>query len=233
MSPGQSASGDGPGAKGAAFYDMDGTLVRTNLVHSYLFFIQRDPSVARAAQKLTGALTKLPAFALVDQYSRVAFNRWLYRGYAGLFRDYLEELAEEHFEEVISPNIYPGTYELVAAARRRGLRQVIISGSLSFMVAPLARHLGMDDILTNRLEFKQGRATGALREPIVAAANKARMMHDYARQHGLDLLESYAYSDSMSDYAMLSVVGKPAAVNADRRLRRAAQEMRWPVLSTA
>ncbi|MEL7368968.1 MAG: HAD family phosphatase [Myxococcota bacterium] len=105
-----------------------------------------------------------------------------------------------------------------------------MSGSLDFIVAPLARHLGIDDIITNRLEFRDGVATGKLLKPIMAGANKARFIQEYARDHGLDLLESYAYSDSYSDYAMLAVVGRPAAINPDGRLKRAAEELSWPVL---
>lgn len=214
----------------AAFYDMDGTLVSTNLVHSYLFLARNEATLSRSALKTLEGLIKLPAFFLADQLSRALFNELLYAGYAGAFHDRLVELAEEHFEEVLKPNIFPGVYELVDSARRKGLRQVIISGSLDLLVAPLARHLGIDDVVTNRLELKDGVATGKLVKPIVAGAMKARLIQEYARAFGVDLLESYAFSDSFSDYSMLAVVGRPAAVNPDRRLRRAATELEWPIL---
>ena len=51
-----------------------------------------------------------------------------------------------------------------------------------------------------------------------------------ARAHGLDLAESWAYSDSFSDYPMLAVVGHPTAVNPDLRLRSIARSYDWPVL---
>ena len=219
-----------PDRKAAAFYDMDGTLVSTNLVHSFMFMAMNDASIPRSVAKTGLGLLKLPAFAVVDQFSRLRFNEMLFRGYAGLFEDQLLELSEEHFEKVLKPNIFPGAFELTEHAKQRGLRQVIVSGSLDFMVAPLARHLGIDDIITNRLEFRDSVATGNLLKPIMAGANKARFIQEYARDHGLDLLESYAYSDSYSDYAMLAVVGRPAAVNPDSRLRRAAEELSWPVL---
>ncbi|MEL6186062.1 MAG: HAD-IB family hydrolase, partial [Myxococcota bacterium] len=61
-------------------------------------------------------------------------------------------------------------------------------------------------------------------------AVKARLIQEYARSFDVDLLESYAFSDSFSDYSMLAVVGRPAAVNPDRKLRRAAAELEWPIL---
>ena len=51
-----------------------------------------------------------------------------------------------------------------------------------------------------------------------------------AKQHGIDLAESWAYSDSFSDYAMLAVVGHPTACNPDLRLRSMARSYDWPVL---
>jgi HAD superfamily hydrolase (TIGR01490 family) len=214
----------------AAFYDMDGTLVSTNLVHSYLFLAKNEPTLSRSLRESLRGLLKLPAFLLAEQISRAYFNELLYAGYAGAFEDRLLELAEEHFEEVLKPNIFPGVYELVESGRKKGLRQVIVSGSLDVLVAPMARHLGMDDFICNRLEMKDGVATGKLVKPVVAGAVKARMLQEYARAFGVDLLESYGFSDSYSDYAMLAVVGRPAAVNPDRRLRRAATELEWPIL---
>lgn len=214
----------------AAFYDMDGTLVSTNLVHSFMFVAKNEPSVQASVLKSALTVAKIPAFAAVDQFSRQKFNEMLFSGYGGAYKDRLLEFAEEHFEQVLEPNIYPGTYELVESARKKGLRQVIISGSLDFMVAPLARHLGIDDMITNRLEFEDEVATGRLMKPIVAGAAKSRIIQQYAQKHGIDLLESYGFSDSFSDYSMLSVVGRPAAVNPDRRLRRSARELDWPIL---
>lgn len=218
------------GQRRAAFYDMDGTLVSTNLVHSYLFLARNEGTLSRSVLKTVAGVAKLPAFLVADQLSRALFNELLYAGYAGAFEDRLLELAEEHFEEVLKPNIFPGVYELVENAQKKGLRQVIVSGSLDVLVAPLARHLGIDDVVTNRLEMKDGVATGKLVKPIVAGAVKARLIQEYARSFDVDLLESYAFSDSFSDYSMLAVVGRPAAVNPDRKLRRAAAELEWPIL---
>ncbi|MEQ8280289.1 MAG: HAD-IB family hydrolase [Deltaproteobacteria bacterium] len=216
--------------KAAAFFDMDGTLVSTNLVHSYLFMAAHEPSIAGSVVSTAKGLAKIPAFFAVDQFSRLAFNDLLFAGYAGSYEDRLIDYAEDHFEKVLKPNIFPGSYDLVANGKKKGLRQVIVSGSLDFMVAPLARHLGIDDIITNRLEMKNGVATGKLLKPIVAGANKARIIQEYARDYDIDLLDSYGFSDSYSDYSMLAVVGRPAAVNPDRRLRRSAKELNWPIL---
>lgn len=214
----------------AAFYDLDGTLVRTNLVHSYLFTAFNEPSLARSMLKTLGGVARVPFFWAVDQVDRLAFNEMLFAQYEGIFRDRLEEFAQEHFERVLKPNIFPGAYALLDAARKKGLRLVLVSGNLELMVAPLAQYLGFDDLITNHLEFKKERATGKLVPPVLAGANKARFIQEYAREHDIDLLESYGFSDSYSDYPMLAVLGRPAAVNPDWRLKRAARSFDWPVI---
>src|SRR5262245_28627172 len=92
----------------AAFYDMDGTLVSTTLVHSYMFTATHEPSILRTLVKTATGLAKIPAFFAVDQVSRVAFNKMLFAGYKGEYIDRLIEFAEEHFEKVLKPNIFPG-----------------------------------------------------------------------------------------------------------------------------
>jgi HAD superfamily hydrolase (TIGR01490 family) len=195
-----------------------------------MFTAANEPSLARTFVKTATGLAKLPMFFAVDAVSRVAFNKMLFSGYEGEYIDRLHELADEHFDKVLKPNIFPGAYELIETGKKRGLRQVIVSGSLDFMVAPLARHFGFDDMITNKLEFRKGVATGQLIKPILAGANKARFIQEYAEKWNIDLLTSYGFSDSYSDYPMLAVVGRPAAVNPDRQLRRSAKEFNWPVL---
>lgn len=216
--------------RAASFYDMDGTLVRTNLVHSYLFVALNEPSIPRTILKTLGGVASIPAFVATDMFSRTAFNEMLFRRYEGQYEDRLRELASEHFEKVLKPNIFPGAYDLIARAKKKGLRQVIVTGSLDFMVAPLAAHLGIDDLVSNRLEFKKGIATGRVVPPLLVGATKARLIQEYAQKHDINLLESYGFSDSYSDYPMLAVLGRPAVVNPDRQLRQTARAFDWPIL---
>jgi HAD superfamily hydrolase (TIGR01490 family) len=157
-------------------------------------------------------------------------NEVFYRYYKGQSEDRLVVLADELFDDVIKRTIYPGARDLVDESRRAGCRQVLVSGGLDFTVRPLANHLGIDDLIVNRLEFEGGYATGRLEKPFVAGATKALLMRDFAKEHDIDLDESYAYSDSYSDYAMLTVVGRPTAVNPDLRLRALARSYDWPVV---
>lgn len=214
----------------AAFYDVDGTLIRINIVHSFAYYAARQPSLLKSARQTAVTAASLPLFWAADKVSRKWFNELFYRSYEGASEDRLVMLAEELFEDVIEPNIYPRARDLIEESRRAGCRQVLISGALDFTLAPLARYFAVDDFIANKLEFKGGYATGKLEKPFVAGATKSQIMRDYAAEHGIDLANSWGYSDSFSDFPMLAAVGRPTAVNPDFRLRRMARSYDWPVL---
>jgi HAD superfamily hydrolase (TIGR01490 family) len=215
----------------AAFYDVDGTLIKINIVHAFAFYAARQASIKSSVKTTLATALSVPLFAAADKVSRKWFNELFYHYYEGHSRDRLELLAEELFDEVIKPNIYPRARDLIEESRRAGCRQVLISGALDFTMKPLARYFEVDDFIANRLEFKRGYATGKLAKPFIGGATKPVIMREYARQHSIDLTESWAYSDSYSDFPMLAVVGRPTACNPDRRLMAVARSYDWPVVN--
>src|SRR3954454_21573485 len=137
----------------AAFYDVDGTLIKINIVHAFAFYAARHASVAESARRTVQTAVSIPVFWAADKLSRKWFNEIFYRSYAGQSEDWLVRLADELFEEVIKPNIYPRAKDLLEESRRAGVRQVLVSGALDFTMRPLAKHLGVDDLIANQLEF--------------------------------------------------------------------------------
>jgi HAD superfamily hydrolase (TIGR01490 family) len=214
----------------AAFYDLDGTLCRTNLVHAFAYNARNQQGLFRSATRFVSTMASVPLFLATDLFDRRLFNDIFFRRYRGESEDRLRYLAEELFENVIRPSIFPGAYQLIEKSRSLGLRQVLVTGALDLTAGPLMRHLKIDDCVTNHLEFVDGKATGRLLPPVMAAATKASWIRVYAEKEGLNLTECYAYSDSMSDLPMLSVVGHPTAVNPDFRLRNTALQHDWPIL---
>jgi len=216
----------------AAFFDVDGTLVRTNIVHAYAFYAMNQGSILGTAWKTAKTVLSIPMFLVTDRLNRKLFNELFYGYYEGQSEDRLETLAAELFEDVLRPAIYPGTRKLIEENRRAGCRIVLVTGALDFTMRHLARHLGADDLIANRMRFVQGFATGQVIPPIIEGAHKALVMRDYCVREGIALEKSFAFSDSFSDYPMLAVVGHPAAVNPDPRLARVARAYEWPILRT-
>jgi HAD superfamily hydrolase (TIGR01490 family) len=217
----------------ASYFDVDGTLITTNLVHPTLYYMLNQPTPLHSFAKLGRALVKAPWMALAEARDRRLFNELLFTSYEGVSEDRLLCLAEEVFEKVMKPAIYPKARDLVRCSLEKGHEVVLISGALDFLLQLLSDHLGATDIIANRLEIKDRFATGKLLRPVVAGPEKARLVREHARARGHDLDECFAYSDSYSDVPMLSVVGYPAAVNPDRRLKLLAQAYHWPILDLA
>lgn len=224
-----SSRGDDRGqAVAAAYFDVDGTLVSTNLVHPTLFYLLNQGTPIQTLGRLGRTLLGAPRLALAELVDRRTFNELLYASYAGMSEDRLLLLADEVFEKVIRPALYPGARSLVDKTRDAGHDIVLVSGALDFIIDRLARHLGGADAIANRLEIKDGHATGKMLRPIVAGPEKAKIVRDHARKSGHQLDDCFAFSDSYSDVPMLSVVGHPAAVNPDKRLELLAKAYSWP-----
>ena len=214
----------------ASYFDVDGTLAKSNLVHPLLFYALNQQNPLRSMGRLLRTAARAPKLIMAEQVDRGAFNELLFEGYTGMSEDRLLLLADEAFDTVIRGRLYKDGLSLVARAKKAGHRVVLISGSPDFLLHRLQKLCGADDVIGNRLEFKDGRATGRIRRPLVAGPEKARLMKLHAKEHGIDLDQSAAYSDSLSDVPMLTVVGRPCAVNPDMRLRAMAKTHRWPIL---
>ncbi len=213
-----------------AFYDVDGTLIKTNVVHAYAYYIAFHSSFKRRVSGLSKLIASIPAYMATDYYSRKLFNEWFYKNYRDFSEDRLVVIGEEIFEKVLRPNLYPGARDLVRRSKDLGIRQVLVTGALDVITRPLAEYLEVDDFGANQLEIVDGFATGRLVGPLLAGPNKSQWIRSYATRYGLDLDNCWGYADSFSDLPMLSMVGRPCAVNPDRKLRAAAQDFEWPVL---
>jgi HAD superfamily hydrolase (TIGR01490 family) len=214
----------------ASFFDVDGTLVRTNLLHPTFFYLANQPNPLRSLGALARAVVAGPRMALAEVVDRRRFNEVLFAAYEGISRDRLLILADEAFDVVIKRAVYPGAPDLLERCRAEGHEVVLVSGALDFLMERLAEHLGATGFIANRLEFKDGYATGKLLRPIVAGPEKARLVREWAREHEQDLDDCFAYSDSYSDVPLLSVVGHPCVVNPDLRLAQLARTYGWPVI---
>ena len=176
----------------AAFYDLEGTLVSTNLVHTLGFYARNQQGLLRSVRKSASTLVSLPLFAAADQYSRIFFNDLFFKRYKGETEDRLRFFADELFEEVLKPGVFPGAFELIQKSRSLGLRQVVVTGALDMSVKPLMDYLGIEDYAANHLEFVNGVATGRLLPPVLASATKASWIRAFAEREKINLNDSYA-----------------------------------------
>ena len=136
-------------------------------------------------------------------------------------------------EKYLADRVFPAAAAAVAALRRDDFRVVLVTGSLDFIVRPLADALGVDDVIANVLEedVNTQTFTGRLEGVAVADEEKRVRVLEYAAENDVDLSASHAYGDSIADLPMLECVGVAHAVSPSDALRARAEEERWPVLT--
>jgi HAD superfamily hydrolase (TIGR01490 family) len=217
----------------ASYFDVDGTLVSSNLLHTAIYYMANDINPIRSVKNLAGMMFRSPRLLLAELKDRRLFNELLFEVFRGTSEDRLHVLADSAYEWCMKDHVYPGARDLIARCKAAGQEVVLVSGALDFLLARLAADLGADHYVGNRLEFKDGYATGKMLLPIVAGPAKSRIIYDHAVAGGHDLAKCHAYSDSYSDVPMLAVVGHPAAINPDSKLERLAQAYQWPILHFA
>ncbi|MDQ1391330.1 MAG: hypothetical protein QOF30_307 [Acidimicrobiaceae bacterium] len=145
------------------------------------------------------------------------------------------QAAAETAADALMEMVAPYAIALIDEHHQAGRPVVLATTSPMDLVEPLARRLGLDDVIATRYQVSvdgkgEQRYTGRLDGAFVWAAGKLTAVRWWASEHGVELSDSWAYSDSVYDLPLLSSVGHPVAVNADPRLAVVAAVRRWPQL---
>jgi HAD superfamily hydrolase (TIGR01490 family) len=214
----------------AAFFDLDKTVIARSSTLAFGRPLMKEGMISKAL--IVKALYAQLVYHLVgaDEAKMEKMRIALLELTKGWEKDKIQALARETIADVIDPVIYQEALQLIAEHRAAGRRVYIVSSSGEEIVKPLAEYLGVPHYIASRARVDaEGRYTGEL-EFYCQGENKAIAMREQAARYGIDLAESYAYSDSITDVPMLAAVGHPHAVNPDRDLRAIAVERGWQVL---
>jgi putative phosphoserine phosphatase/1-acylglycerol-3-phosphate O-acyltransferase len=218
---------EGPtGSKIGALFDLDQTLLAGFSATSFVRerFVTGRMSPQELGTTFYGALS----FAL----GRTGFSALMSAttaAYRGLAEAMLEEVGDEVFVKHLAGQIYPESRAIVEAHQAAGHTVAIISSATRYQADPLARDMGIAHVLCTELEVKDGVFTGEVIHPTCYGEGKATAARNLAAREGLDLDESYFYTDSHEDLPLLEAVGRPRPLNPNRQLAQIAKERQWPV----
>ena len=211
----------------AAVFDLEGTIVTSNVVENYLWLRLADLPVWEWPGELADVARRLPGYLAADRRDRGDFLRAFYRRYAGASVEGVEQLIADQMGEVLLRRVSSAAIRRIRAHREAGHRTILITGAIEPVVKPL-RPL-FDDVIATQLGSEDGRFTGYLDSPPLVGEARAAWLRRHAEGLGIDLESSYAYGDSHSDLPLLQAVRHPVAVNPDVGLYRVARRKRWPV----
>jgi alcohol-forming fatty acyl-CoA reductase len=210
-----------------AVFDLENTLVATNVVDSYAWFATRHMDAGERARFTARTLFEAPRMLALDMIDRGDFLRWFYRRYEDASLDELSGESWELTSDLLVAKSFPAGIRRVREHRALGHRTLLITGALDFVIEPF-RPL-FDDVICAHMSQENGALSGELDEAPPTGEARALIMASYAREYGLDLAECVAYADSTSDLPMLEAAGYPVAVNPETKLAALARKRGWLV----
>jgi HAD superfamily hydrolase (TIGR01490 family) len=220
----------GPTGSAAAFFDLDRTLMEGSSAFQF----------GRAAYK-AGLLSRRQLVS--DAWANVRFRL---RGstdedthalrdrisvsLAGTRVRDMQRLGPDVLARIL-PRIYPQMLALAYEHQDAGRRVYIATAASQELAAVLARVLSLDGGIGSEFsEVQGGIFTGEPTGLFIYGEGKAEAIERLAASEGIDLRESYGYSDSVSDLPMLRAVGHPVVVNPDAQLAAIARSEGWQIL---
>ncbi|MDP9338393.1 MAG: SDR family oxidoreductase, partial [Acidobacteriota bacterium] len=167
MRPESRVDAGGDPDKAVTYWRVEGSLLELGALRPVLFFTWNSRSYAERWARRAG----MAGMALVRPFtyaaSRTFATRFLHTLLRGVSRDRLDLLGEEYFQYVLKPQMRREAVEKLVEAIRGGEQVVLVSQLLEHILKPLAKHFGVASIIANRLEFRDGIATGRLLDPVV------------------------------------------------------------------
>jgi fatty acyl-CoA reductase len=219
---------DGDPSGVLAVFDMDGTLMSSNVIETYLWLRMPELDGVGRAKEMGRLLQRVPQYVGAERRDRGAFLRAVYRRYAGADLHELDALVDDVITPHVLERVSGAALRRVREHRAAGHHTILLTGAVRPLTRPLAPLF--DTVVAAELAVDdRGRATGYLASPPLVGESRAAWVARFAQVNGFDLARSYGYADSHSDLPMLRAVGKPTAVSPDVSLYRAARAARWPI----
>ena len=229
-SPGSGAAGDTRVSRGAAFFDLDKTLIQGSSAFQFGRAAYRAGLLGRR-QLLSDAIANVQ-FRLrgASDADSQALRERIAASLEGTRVVDLERLGANVLAGIL-PRVYPQMLALAHEHQDHGRPAYIVTAASQELADILAKVMALDGAVGSEIsEVIDGVYTGRPAGVFVYRSGKAEALRALADREGIELSASYAYSDSESDLPMLEAVGHPVAVNPDGTLARIARERGWDVL---
>lgn len=211
----------------AAFFDIDHTLTRhSTAIRCIMYNLNR---------RLIPFSFLISIVRPYFQYKRGKMNlancHTMMSGVEGIERAVLDEMGLLSFEKYSGRDLFPEMEKLIRSLRAQGIPVILATSSPRFVVEPYFRYLRADHLICTELDFNDtGKTSGSFAGPVAFDEGKKLLVASYMEEKDYDPLRCAFYSDSIHDLPTLSMVGKPVAVNPDRKLKKEALSRNWEII---
>jgi len=213
----------------AAFFDLDKTIIAKSSTLAFSKSFQAGGLISRGAVLRSAYSQFVYVVGGADHDQMEKLRKFMSDLCTGWDVETVKEIVADTLHNIVDPLVYDEAVSLIEEHHLAGRDVIIVSTSGLEVVGPIGDMLGADRVVATQMEVVDGKYTGVI-EHYVYAEEKARSIQALSEKAGYDLTRSYAYSDSITDLAMLEAVGHPHAVNPDKDLRKIATSRGWPVL---
>ena len=212
-----------------AIFDLDNTLLAGDSDHAWgLYLVQKGLVDAKL---FAAGVEKFYQDYVAGTLDIYAYQRFVTQPLQQLSVQQIQELQHDFMSSCIEPIILPQAETLLAHHKKQGHYLLIITATNRMIAEPIAKRLGVDDLLATDIEFTNDRYTGEIQGVPCFQEGKVLRLREWLGTHDFDLQQSYFYSDSRNDLPLLRQVGFPHAVDADSYLTQVALDAGWPQIS--
>ena len=214
----------------AVFFDVDNTIMRgSSLFHLAVGLAKRKYFNAREISGFASKQLKFVLSGSEDLEDMASATEAALSFVQNRSVQELQDLAEQIFDAEMVDKLIPGSLALAQGHLDAGQQVWLVTATPQELATVIARRLGLTGALGTIAESRNGIYTGKLYGPPLHGLAKAEAVRALSTSEGLDLDECSAYSDSVNDVPMLSLVGHPTAVNPDPELRAHALANEWRI----
>ncbi len=212
-----------------AIFDLDNTLLHGDSDHAWGEFLCEQGVVSTEEYRQANDY-------FYEQYKQGSLDIYEFLEFAlrplkNLPRQQLIELHHQFMQQQVLPMITPKSRELLKHHKDQGDFLLIITATNAFVTFPIAKELGVDDIMATMPEEIDGQYTGKVAGTPCFQDGKVTRLKEWLESSELTLKDSYFYSDSCMDLPLLELVDNPVAVDADEKLTAVATAKGWPQIS--
>jgi HAD superfamily hydrolase (TIGR01490 family) len=228
----EATGADTPARKGAAFFDLDKTILAKSSSFAFARPFYKEGLIGRSDVVRSAYAQFVFLASGADHDQMETMREYMSKLVTGWDAEKVQAIVGETLDDIVDPTVYQEAVDLIASHKAEGRDVIIISSSGTDIVEPIGARLGVDLAIGTQVAIEQGIYTGEILF-YAYGEGKAEAMRRLAEERGYDLSESYSYSDSFTDLPMLDLVGHPFAVNPDSDLRKYSVEHDWPILDFA
>lgn len=212
-----------------AIFDLDNTLIAGDSDHSWGEFLVDQNIVDRQLyKKMNDKFYADYESGCLDIFAYLEFS---VEPLTKFSLQELDILHQQFMRDIIEPMKLDQAETLINHHRQAGDRVLVITSTNRFIVEPICKSLGINEIIATDLQIIDGKYTGKVDGTPTFKEGKVERFNQWLKEQNTNNEGSYFYSDSINDMPMLLEVAYPIAVDPDPALRKEAESRHWEIIS--